>query len=498
MTVLSDIVAASARLHNATTLPNDEYDRRTRELVEYFRRLLSTKALVSLADDESLINHFDPAVESIPYLFVLHMQIQRTQEGSGDAFPVDLLPMGKLWARAAHFLGCFDRVQVRYAGREWRQLVELVGKASQAASMPLLGATLIRDAMLRLDPSCAVFTSVHLLLIQLCLQAKSYACALPILATKICHFPTSLGRSPSEPSVLCADHESSVSFMTDASGFSSTLSYRDYLQYFLYHGMVNMALKQWRSAFHSLGIVISAPSANSVSLIMVEAYKKWVLVSLLEKGKLCSPPSLTTPHVARVYQALARPYISLAHAFERGDLKSLEAEFNAAHGVWCTDHNLGLVSQVMDAFFSQTVIKLGKTFAALTVADLIKQVFPSNVGEEAAESAISSLIMSRALDATLVQASDHAEPSMLRFSATHLLPLFSHELDLRSQLKQERRSMETLMGSLGETNNNLGLSDEYIDNLQKGHGWSGSGDANSGAGDGPGHDIDEDLMGDVS
>jgi COP9 signalosome complex subunit 3 len=236
---------------------------------------------------------------------VLHVQIQRTQEVSGDAFPMDILPVGKLWTRAAHFLECFDRVQVRYVGREWRQLVELVGKASQAVSMvsqlfvkvffsfkllnvhqPLLGATLVRDAMLRLDPSCAVFTSVHLLLIQLCLQAKSYACALPILDKKICHFPTSLERSPSEPSVLCADHESSVSFMTDTSGFSSMLSYRDYLRYFLYHGMVSMALKQWRSAFHSLGIVISAPSASSVSLVMVEAYKKWVLVGLLEKGKV--------------------------------------------------------------------------------------------------------------------------------------------------------------------------------------------------------------------
>jgi hypothetical protein len=63
MTVLSDIVAASARLHNSTTLPNDEYDRRIRESVEYFRRLLSTKALVSLADDESLLN-----VRSLVYL----------------------------------------------------------------------------------------------------------------------------------------------------------------------------------------------------------------------------------------------------------------------------------------------------------------------------------------------------------------------------------------------------------------------------------------------
>lgn len=237
---------------------------------------------------------------------MLRVQIQKAQELNADSLPADLRPPGRLWTCAAHFLASFDGVQVRYAGREWRLLVELVGQASQAASMvsqlfsnfswiqlltltllqPLLGATLVKDAMLRLDPSCAVFTSSHLLLVRLCLQAKAYSCALPVLNKQICHFPISLGRPSSDPSVLCADHGSGVSFMTEASGVSSKLSYRDYLQYFLYGGMVYMALKQWRNALHFLGIVISTPSTSSVSLIMVEAYKKWVLVGLLEKGKV--------------------------------------------------------------------------------------------------------------------------------------------------------------------------------------------------------------------
>lgn len=140
--------------------------------------------------------------------------------------------------------------------------------------------------MLRLDPSCAVFTSTHLLLVRLCLQAKAYSCALPVLNKQICHFPISRGRPSSDSSVLCADNGLGVSFMTEASGVSSKLSYRDYLQYFLYGGMVYMALKEWRNALHFLGIVISTPGTSSVSLIMVEAYKKWVLVGLLENGRV--------------------------------------------------------------------------------------------------------------------------------------------------------------------------------------------------------------------
>lgn len=56
MTLLSDIISASANLHHPNHLPSDEYDRRIRDLAEYFRRLQTTKALDSFANDESFLN----------------------------------------------------------------------------------------------------------------------------------------------------------------------------------------------------------------------------------------------------------------------------------------------------------------------------------------------------------------------------------------------------------------------------------------------------------
>jgi hypothetical protein len=56
MTLLSDIISASAHLHRSNHLNSDEYDRRIRELVEYFRRLQTTKALESFANDESFLD----------------------------------------------------------------------------------------------------------------------------------------------------------------------------------------------------------------------------------------------------------------------------------------------------------------------------------------------------------------------------------------------------------------------------------------------------------
>lgn len=156
--------------------------------------------------------------------------------------------------------------------------------------------------MLRLDPSCAVFTSTHLLLVRLCLRARAYTHALPVLDKYVCHFPTSISHATSKFPVLpCAAHDSSVSFITETSGISSKLAYKDYLQYFLLGGMIYMALKQWGKAAHYLGVVISMPTAGPISMIMVEAYKKWILVKLLENGK-----------VGKLSRGLGPPWIVLS------------------------------------------------------------------------------------------------------------------------------------------------------------------------------------------
>lgn len=77
---------------------------------------------------------FDPGRDSVAFLFLLRLQIQTLQETSRGALPRDLLPVGGLWSRAVRYLEVFDPVQIRYAGQEFRQLLEFVGQASEAAS----------------------------------------------------------------------------------------------------------------------------------------------------------------------------------------------------------------------------------------------------------------------------------------------------------------------------------------------------------------------------
>lgn len=85
-----------------------------------------------------------------------------------------------------------------------------------------------------------------------------------------------------------------MTYITISSGLTTKLTHKDHLQYFLYGGMIYLGLKKWEKALHLLELAIAAPTTSSVSQIMVEAYKKWVLASLLGKGTVSYPCLLAT------------------------------------------------------------------------------------------------------------------------------------------------------------------------------------------------------------
>ncbi|KAL5364562.1 hypothetical protein BJX96DRAFT_168385 [Aspergillus floccosus] len=359
----------------------------------------------------------------------------------------------------------------------------------------------ITNALLRVDASSQVFTSVHLLVIRLALLSKSYSSVLPILDKQQCHFPCISGQiyQRNNQSLLCSIHTSSAAFITDVSGFSSKLTYKHHLQYYLYGGMIYLALKKWDKALHFFSIVISSPTGSSISKIMVEAYKKWILTSLLAHGKTINPPKVISSSTMRIYHSTSKPYTSLANAFEKGDLNTLMSEFELARSVWRTDNNLGLVSQVIDAFDQYMVMNLGKKFSALAVPDVAQQIVTSvGTDPDVIETLVASLIMSGALNAMLLHMHDHSRFTMLRFSSAAMSPIFQ-EQSVQAQLSKEIRALGLLTGNTGLSNDALELGDEHLRFLQRNQRWLDDGDK-SGAlppTAGGGFDVDEDIMGDL-
>lgn len=85
-----------------------------------------------------------------------------------------------MWSKAVHFLMGFDPIQVRYAGSEWRELVELVGQSAFAVSKA--GSTLLNLCVSLLTDIKAVSSNST--------DSRSYISSGPIMFTF--HFISSL------------------------------------------------------------------------------------------------------------------------------------------------------------------------------------------------------------------------------------------------------------------------------------------------------------------
>ncbi|KAF7119113.1 hypothetical protein CNMCM5793_008852 [Aspergillus hiratsukae] len=332
---------------------------------------------------------------------------------------------------------------------------------------------------------------------KLCLLSRSYRHALPVLDKAMYHFPAGPNHTyqAHRQVFLCSQHGSSAAYITHASGFTAQVTYRDHLQYFLYGAMIYMALKEWESALHLLCMVISCPVANTVSKIMVEAYKKWLLVSLLAKGKVVSTPEMINPHVMKVYQSLILPYVSLADAFENDDPQRLRAEADVGRAIWLADNNMGLVLQVVRAHRKSVVVKLSSTFSAVAIADIAQRIASDSFPSTEVETSISSMVIS-GLDSTLLQSNSNHKPTMLHFHAGGATNSLGEER-MQFLLDSESLLLTTLAGNIDQSNHDLELSSEHLQFLRRAKSGSELGSGKFGLNfkdDIASWDVDEDIM----
>ncbi|KAL2783015.1 signalosome subunit 3 [Aspergillus keveii] len=512
--ILTRLSAVPSRPHGATETTDETYDRQLRDLVTYLKQ---PGLVPSTTDPNEYLQVLSPSTHSLSFLYLLRFHIQQAQKRTKRDIPDVLQPGGILWKWAVRFLRSFDPIQIRYSIHEWRQLVEVVASAALTTSKSFLALKVTRDALEQLG-LCGIFTSTHLLLVRLALLSSSYTYALPITNQLLYHFPTDADHVH-HGYLSCSEHAPTTTLVTNASGISSKLTHRDHLQYFLYSAMIYMALKKWDEACHCLNAVITSPTSNAVSKIMVEAYKKWILVNLLGYGKVIScsivvslhdvgawlidlnaqiPPTskMIAPHVMRVYQSVARPYISVAEAFEKGELQKMITEIDLGQTMWQADKNTGLVSQLFEAYDKFVIVKLGKTFSALTMADVLQRTSSTAQSPLQIEEFVASLVMSGALRANLSHTPHENGTTMLRLSLGSRSDTCRQE-HIRAELIRARTALNAIAQGVTQTDQTLELSRENLQFLAKSQKWSGNSDKISSSGEaGGGGDIDEDIMGD--
>lgn len=175
---------------------------------------------------------------------------------------------------------------------------------------PLPGVALMLTAIRKFRSSTEHLTALHPEFLLLCLLAKSYK----------------TGHSILEEDIFEVDQPN------------------DLFLYCYYGGMICIGQKHFQKALELLHNVVTAPMF-AVNAIAVEAYKKYILVSLILHGQFStSLPKYSSSAAQRNLRSLCQLYFDMENSYSNGKFGDLET-YVQSNKEREHDNNLGLVKQ---------------------------------------------------------------------------------------------------------------------------------------------------------
>jgi len=190
---------------------------------------------------------------------------------------------------------------------------------------------LMAVAMERLDPSLGTLTTAHLNFVRKCLLTQSFIHAPRIIEKDIHSFPS---KAAPEGSLLCSAHHLSNGYITIESGLTAKLTLQDVQEYQMLCSMSYIGLRKWTEAKYHLEYIICTPTNNTANGYMLEAYQKWLLVSLLVDGEVKNLPRSASGGAIKTMRAAAKPYDAIVEAFKQNNPAKLQAEFHEAQALF--------------------------------------------------------------------------------------------------------------------------------------------------------------------
>jgi len=170
----------------------------------------------------------------------------------------------------------------------------------------------------------------------------------------------------------------------DIEDFDKNVNVLDFLLYHYYGGILAIGLKDFNKALTYFRRVITTPTNKTASAIMIESYKKYVLVSILLYGRKQHLPSYTDDAVTKKIKKSehCRKYIELENSFS---ISSSEMSMNVKRikklSSFHSKDNEGLVKQCTRSYIRQVIQKLTQTYVTMSFQEIAKEIGLS--GEDA-------------------------------------------------------------------------------------------------------------------
>jgi tetratricopeptide (TPR) repeat protein len=157
------------------------------------------------------------------------------------------------------------------------------------------------------------------------------------------------------------------------------LTYQAHLQYHFYLGLCCAALQHYERARFLFSLVVSAPTGfpgSRTSAIQVAAYKKYLLVGLVQDGQLPPMPSMTAGNTQRALEILGNAYHQLGRALQEatGSSKAVSAVVEQHASQFEQDGNTSLVESVVFCKPAHDILKVQKAYVSLSIEALASKI----------------------------------------------------------------------------------------------------------------------------
>ncbi|XP_040567633.1 COP9 signalosome complex subunit 3 [Lepeophtheirus salmonis] len=303
------------------------------ELVDYLNKTGESVLTRNLGGLDALLDSLDFTEHSLGVIAVLSAKLQANADVSLD--------------RISSFIMQSNPEQISFSPLSFASLVRLYGEECMRRQVPITAIQVLIKAIHNSQPQETTLTSLHAELCKLCLASKCLTPALPFLDLDY-----------QDISEECASDSR-------------------YLLLFYYYGaMIYAANKNFGRALYFLEAVVTVPS-SVISHIMFEAYKKYLLISLLipdpskDQQKL---PKYTSPVINKFMKILCAPYHDIFSAFFTNKSDDLQDAIHKHLDTFTTDSNMGLIQQVVEAQIKMNIKRLTKTFLTLSLQDVASRV----------------------------------------------------------------------------------------------------------------------------
>jgi len=312
-----------------------------------------------------------------------------------------------------------DQDQLRAVEPELQVVVRVYTKLLEGRQLLQALPGLRRAVELVRQPE--TLTMLHVDFVKACVNARHHAYAKPVVDMEIYDVSRAMAASPSN-------------------------GVEEFLIYFYYSALIAVVLGEYRAAVRRFLTILTTPS-TALSNIQADAYKRYVLCSLILHGEPQPLPSYVMPIISRLAQV--KTYATaIAEAYKK-DAAAVRSALEEHEDVLRREKTMGLAKHALAVVPRHKIRALTQTYVTLSLAEI---GIAAGLDAASCEALLCNMIARGEVGATIDQ-----QAQMVRFDEKRLVdtPQMAALLDERmarllaiaKRIQQSERDAEVVLAS---------------------------------------------------